>query len=218
MEAFQTMSAFFVHDLKNTASTLSLMLQNLPAHFADPSFREDALRGLGKSVTRINELISRLGALRQELSLKLAPVNVNLVVARAIESLGGARAAQLSQQLASTLPEPYADADQLQKVIVNLLVNAFEAVGEGGQVRVSTSQRGNWVVMSVTDNGCGMSAEFMSRSLFRPFQTTKKKGIGIGMFLTKSIVEAHHGKIEVQSESGKGSTFEVLLPLQQGPE
>jgi signal transduction histidine kinase len=67
--------------------------------------------------------------------------------------------------------------------------------------------------MSVTDNGCGMAPEFVQNSLFRPFQTTKKKGIGIGMFHCKMIVEAHRGRIEVESQPGKGSAFRVLLPL-----
>jgi signal transduction histidine kinase len=66
----------------------------------------------------------------------------------------------------------------------------------------------------VTDNGCGMSQEFISRSLFRPFQTTKKNGLGIGMFQSKMIVEAHQGKIEVESEPGHGATFRIYLPVQ----
>ena len=69
------------------------------------------------------------------------------------------------------------------------------------------------MILSVADNGCGMNPEFVRRALFRPFQTTKKQGIGIGMFQCKMIVEAHHGKIEVQSELAKGTTFRVLFPV-----
>jgi hypothetical protein len=65
----------------------------------------------------------------------------------------------------------------------------------------------------VADNGCGMTPEFLSRALFRPFQTTKKKGLGIGMFQSKMIIEAHGGRIEVESEVRKGTTFRVLLPI-----
>jgi signal transduction histidine kinase len=69
-------------------------------------------------------------------------------------------------------------------------------------------------VVTVADNGCGMAPEFLNRALFRPFQTTKKEGFGIGMFQSKMIVEAHGGRIEVESELQKGTVFKVLLPLQ----
>jgi signal transduction histidine kinase len=86
-------------------------------------------------------------------------------------------------------------------------------VSKQGQVRIQTSRLNGWAVLAVADNGCGMSPEFLNRSLFRPFQTTKKAGLGIGMFQSKMIIEAHGGRIEVESEAGKGTTFRVLLPL-----
>ena len=70
-------------------------------------------------------------------------------------------------------------------------------------------------MLSVADNGCGMSAAFLKDSLFRPFHSTKQKGLGIGMFQSKMVVEAHHGNIQVESEPGKGTTFRVLLPLRK---
>jgi len=70
-------------------------------------------------------------------------------------------------------------------------------------------------VLSVSDNGCGMSKQFVERSLFHQFQTTKKLGLGIGLFHSKRIIEAHRGKIEVESEEGQGSTFRVLLPVKR---
>jgi signal transduction histidine kinase len=111
------------------------------------------------------------------------------------------------------VPRIRLDPAQIQKVVTNLVLNAREAVSTGGRVKVETSQRNGWAVLSVTDNGCGMSPEFVQTKLFRPFQTTKKKGIGIGMFHCKMIVEAHRGRIEVQTEPGKGTVFHVLLPL-----
>jgi signal transduction histidine kinase len=101
----------------------------------------------------------------------------------------------------------------LRSVITNLLLNARDALQPGGEVRIETSQSNGWAVLSVTDNGCGMSPAFLKASLFRPFQTTKKKGLGIGMFQSKMIVEAHRGKIQVESEPGAGTTFRVMLPL-----
>jgi signal transduction histidine kinase len=106
-----------------------------------------------------------------------------------------------------------ADSEQLRSVVTNLLLNASEAVGRNGRIEVKTAERDGWVTLSVSDNGCGMAPEFVRDSLFRPFKTTKKKGLGIGMFQTKMIVEAHHGHLRVQSEPGKGTAFHVSLPL-----
>ena len=105
------------------------------------------------------------------------------------------------------------DPAQIQKVLTNLLLNARESLGDGGRIRVQTGVRNGWAALEVVDNGCGMSPEFINHRLFRPFETTKKRGIGIGMFHCKMIIEAHRGRIEVESEPGHGSAFRVLLPL-----
>jgi putative PEP-CTERM system histidine kinase len=212
MEAFQTMSAFFIHDLKNTASTMSLMLQNLPTHFEDPAFRVDALRAIGKSVERINDLISRMTLLKQRLELQPVESDLNEVVTEALDSLKGVTDGGLVRSL-TPLPKLLIDPAQIQKVVVNLLLNARDATGNTGEIRVETALDDRWAAVSVSDRGCGMSQEFVARSLFRPFQTTKKKGVGIGLFHTKMIVDAHGGRIEVKSEERKGTTFRILLPL-----
>ena len=115
------------------------------------------------------------------------------------------------------VPEFSADREQLQSVVMNLLLNAADAVGRNGLVRMETSQRDGWAQFVVADNGCGMSREFVQESLFRPFRTTKKEGLGIGMFQSRMIIEAHHGRISVESEPGTGTTFRVLLPLKSWP-
>lgn len=214
LEAFQAMSAFFVHDLKNTASTLSLMLQNLPVHYQDPQFREDALRGIAKTVAHINELIGRLSLLRQELTIHPVECDLNELASEALKCLGEQPPMELVREL-RPLPKMRLDPTQIQNVLTNLLLNARDALGPGGRIRVETSRRNGWAVLAVADNGCGINPEFVRNSLFRPFQTTKKRGFGIGMFQCKMIVEAHHGKIEVESEPGQGTTFRVLLPIGQ---
>jgi putative PEP-CTERM system histidine kinase len=212
LEAFQTMAAFFVHDLKNSASTLNLMLQNLPEHFSDPAFREDALRGVSKSVGHINHLIGRLSLLRHEMKIQPAEADLNEMVAKAVAGLEKGLASVIVKDL-KPLPRLLFDSEQMSKVVTNLVLNATEAVSGEGQVRIATGQTNGWAVLTVADDGCGMTAEFISRSLFRPFQTTKKNGLGIGMFQSKMIVEAHGGRITAASEPGKGTTFEVFLPL-----
>ena len=213
LEAFQTMSAFFVHDLKNTANTLNLMLQNLPVHFDDPAFRADALRGVSKTVTHINRLIGRLGSIRHELQIKPVESDLNELVVKSLAGWEEVAGIDLKKDL-SPLPRVLFDPEQMLKVATNLVFNAREAVPQAsGRVTIQTRQQNGWAVLSVSDNGCGMSQEFLSRSLFRPFQTTKKTGLGIGMFQSKMIVEAHNGKIEVESEPGKVTVFRVFLPL-----
>jgi len=211
-EAFQTMAAFFVHDLKNAASTLNLMLQNLPDHFDDPAFREDALRGVGKSVNHINHLISRLSQLRSE--LKIAPVDsdLNEVVAEALATFAPSKDFVV-ESLAGSLPRLSLDREQFVNVVTNLVLNARDACASPGHLRLSTARSGAWAVLEAADNGRGIPPEFLARSLFRPFQTTKNNGIGIGMFQSKMIIEAHGGRITVESIVGKGTTFRVFLPL-----
>lgn len=212
LEAFQTMSAFFVHDLKNTASTLSLMLQNLRDHFGNPEFRDDALRAVGKSVQHLDGLIGRLSLLRQELRIQPVAADLTEVTEQAIGMAGPLPQLRLALELKSGIRFKF-DAEQIQKVVLNLVLNARDAVADRGEVSVATATENGWAVLTVTDNGCGMPPEFVRRSLFRPFRTTKQRGIGIGMFQSKMIVEAHRGRIEVDSTLGQGTTFRVLLPL-----
>ncbi len=212
LEAFQTMSAFFVHDMKNTANTLNLMLQNLPVHFDNPEFRADALRGVAKTVGRINHLIGRLGSIRSELQIKPVEADLNAVIAKALEGWEEIAGLNLKKEF-TALPKFLFDPEQMLKVATNLIFNAREAVAQDGQVQIHTAQKNGYIILTVTDTGCGMSPEFLNRQLFRAFQTTKKNGLGIGMFQSKMIVEAHKGRLEVESESGKGTTFRVVLPL-----
>ncbi|MGN6556279.1 MAG: histidine kinase N-terminal 7TM domain-containing protein, partial [Verrucomicrobiota bacterium] len=137
MEAFQTMSAFFVHDLKNTASTLSLMLKNLPIHFNDPAFREDALRGISNTVDHINSLIGRLSLIRQGLAIQPAEIDLNALISKTLTGLDGSSDTKLIADLGA-LPMVPLDAEQVQKVLLNLVLNAKEALGRDGEIRIQT--------------------------------------------------------------------------------
>jgi len=111
------------------------------------------------------------------------------------------------------LPKILLDQEQMLKVVTNLVLNARDAISTAGEIRIETAQSNGWAILTVSDNGCGMAPEFLSRSLFRPFQTTKKNGLGIGLFQSKMIVEAHKGRVQVESQPGKGTTFRIILPL-----
>jgi len=213
VETFQTVSTFFVHDLKNLASRLSLTMQNLPGNFDKPEFRADALRMISRSVSDIDEMCTRLSLLRGKLELKLDPCDLTQLVAETLQGFRSNLKAELQEDL-QPLPKVRMDAGQIHKVLTNLVLNANEAMNGKGVIQVTTVKEGNTVGFSVRDNGCGMSEEFIASSLFKPFKTTKKKGLGIGLFHSKLIVEAHHGVLEVSSSVGAGTEFRVLLPVE----
>ena len=211
MEAFQSMSTFFVHDLKNTASSLSLMLQNLPRHFDNPAFREDALRSIRKSVERINHLIESLSALRRELVVNPQPGDL-ATLRQTAEQLAADRSIPLRMDCQPAGPANF-DDDQLKRVLTNLIVNAHEASPPGQPITFTTGSDESTAWFAVRDEGCGMGEEFIQRQLFRPFQTTKQAGTGIGLYHSKLIIDAHGGRMEVSSQPGAGSEFRVRLPL-----
>ena len=134
LEAFRTMSAFFVHDLKNAAASLNLMLKNLPVHFDNPAFREDALRGVGNTARRIDEMIARLSALRQRPDFKPEKTDLNELVTETIDGLEALQGVALTMEL-QPLPRILADREQLRSVVTNLLLNARDALGPGGPHR-----------------------------------------------------------------------------------
>ena len=214
-EAFRTTSAFFVHDLKNAAASLNLMLKNLPVHFEDPAFRQDALRGIGNTAQRIDDMITRLSAVRHQAETIRTDTDLNQVV---VNTLAGVdlKNVEVVQDL-GTVPPIRADGDQIRSVVANMVLNAREALGAGGRIEVRTLHRGDRVVLSVIDNGCGMTAAFVRDSLFRPFQSTKKKGLGIGLFQSRAIILAHGGGVHVESEVGKGTRFHASFPVSGAP-
>jgi putative PEP-CTERM system histidine kinase len=218
LEAFQTMSAFFMHDLKNLASKLSLVTQNLPLHIDNPEFRQDALKTISQSVLKINTMSSRLALLNRKIDLIFKETDLNDLIKIAVTDARKFVQTPIEQDLAAALPKLQIDQEQLYKVLENLFMNAYDAAGPGGQMTVSSSLQDNWAVISIADNGCGMSKDFMEKRLFRPFQTTKKQGMGIGLYHCKTIVDAHGGKLNVESEEGRGTTFKILLPIKKSEE
>jgi putative PEP-CTERM system histidine kinase len=212
LEAFQTMSAFFVHDLKNLAGGLSLMSCNLQRHLDNPEFRRDALKMLSRTVDKITELCGRMNQWDPNAENERVEVDLNELVSTTVESFDGALKSSLITEL-KPVPKLSINPDQVQKVLVNLILNADQAVEAVGEIRVVTSRENGAVCLQVQDNGSGIAGDFIEHRLFRPFQTSKKNGLGIGLFQCKQIVEAHGGRIDVESETGKGTTFRVVIPV-----
>lgn len=211
IDAFQKMAAFFVHDLKNAASTLSIMVKNLPMHWDKPEFRMDALRGISRTGDRINKLIERLGAVRKDLDIDPRPHGFDRFVQSTLSTWETPPEVEIRSSLNCPIEIPV-DTQQLAKVLINLLINASEAMNQRGVIQVETGAEDRHLFLRVKDEGCGMSPEFLEKRLFRPFQTTKQQGIGIGMFQSKMIVEAHGGQLYAESEEGKGAIFSMVLP------
>lgn len=209
LEAFQAVSAFLAHDLKNVASTLALTLNNLPLHYENPEFRADTFQIMSKSVEKIRNMCSRLSPLDRRLELQKSECDLNELVSTTLSSL------DLGRPIVADLvplPKGLLDSEQIRKVLLNLILNACESSSNGAEIRVATSFENGFLRFSVTDHGCGMSREFIKKSLFHPLKTTKPGGSGIGVYQSKMIVEAHGGRIEVHSREGIGSTFTVFLP------
>ena len=212
MEAFQRLSTFFVHDMKNLASTLSLTLENLPLHYNNPKYREGATKVISGSLRKIQDMCSRLSSLKHNPDLNYRECNLNDVVSAAISDFEGSQDVRIITELRE-VPLVRVDSDQIEKVLLNLILNAKEASGEDCRIRITVKSENGYAVLSVTDNGKGMSQEFLASKLFKPFKSTKTKGLGIGLYQSKMVIEAHKGKIEVESQEGKGTTFRVFLPV-----
>ena len=190
LEAFQTLSTFFVHDLKNAANSLSLMLQNLPVHFDDPEFRGDAVRAIGRTTERINKMIVNLSSLRQEHQIVRKRCRLDELITGILDELGAEFSGDLLLESdIQQLPELLIDRQAIRSVIVNLIVNAKEASVKEGRVFVEARSESDQVQIVVSDNGVGMNEQFVRKELFRPFSSTKNKGLGIGMFQCKKIMD-----------------------------
>ncbi len=212
MEAFQMMSAFLIHDLKNTTSSLSLTLSNLKQHMDEPAFRKDAERTMSAGVRKMNDVVARLGALRRGFEIQPAEVEVAAWVADALRQLDAETAARVAWTPGESLRWRM-DPQQMQCVLLNLVLNARDASPPGAPVELRATTERDEGVLSVRDHGCGMTREFLATRLFRPFQTTKKNGMGVGLFQSRTIVEAHGGRMEVESEPGRGTVFRVRIPV-----
>ena len=124
------------------------------------------------------------------------------------------RGLNVKQKFASHLPLAAIDAGQIHQVLVNLIRNAMQAMTKGGTLTLSTGHSADGVWVSVADTGGGIPQDQINR-IFDPFYTTKKKGTGLGLMIVQRIVRAHDGRIELESHVGRGTTFRILLPLDQ---
>ncbi len=212
MEAFHTLSSFFVHDLKNHTSTLSLLAQNAAIHGDNPEFQSDAFKTIRETAEKMNQLIKHISVASKGSTSSRSEVNLNLILKNTLAETNGANRGEITIKFGNISPIS-ADPDQISTVVRNLLLNATEAIDESGKINIKTYEKEGKVYLAVTDNGCGISTEFLRTKLFRPLCTTKPSGWGIGLFQCQQIIKAHRGRIEVESEIGMGTTFSVEMPI-----
>jgi hypothetical protein len=217
IESFHKLSSFVLHDLKNCISMLSMLMQNAERNFHNPEFQRDALHTIGSTVSKMQGLIQRLAETRTVGQVTIQPterpVNLRQLMEDCVERFQASLPSSVYlESHINGIPDVPGDADALQKVLTNLLVNAVEALNGQGRITLRSACSPEGVKVVVSDTGCGMSQEFIEKRLFQPFASTKSKGLGIGLYQCKAIVEAHGGNIEVESEEGKGTTLTVTLP------
>jgi len=205
MEIMGKVSAFVLHDLKNHVYTLSLMVDNARKHIGNPEFQKDLVDSLGSTVAKMNILISQLKGLPDRQTLKRESVDLLSLAREATRSLPQDRV-----DFQGTDVRVMVDSAEMGKVILNLCLNALEASTAGQSISVTVGEDPEPFVM-VTDHGVGIAAEFMAGGLFEPFKATKAKGMGIGLYQCKQIVEAHGGRIEVRSALSEGAEFIVCI-------
>jgi len=211
LESFHAFSTFLLHDLKNFVSMLSLLVDNMGRNFDNPAFRDDALKNLSQTVDKMKRLMERLRDLAQPPAPAFEPVDLNRIGRAVVEEVRPSLKARVLTEW-GTVPPVRADAAQIRRVLINLLLNAEEAVAGSGDIHVSTRADHNMVTCRVADNGPGIPPEFLQTQMFKPFATTKSGGFGIGLYQCKTIVEAHGGRIVAESREGQGSILSFSIP------
>ncbi len=213
VDAFNRISSFLMHDLKNLTNSLSLISQNARHNMDNPEFQRDTIKTIDGTVSRMKRLIERLSNAPRGVELKKKRTDMNDLIGKVIKKT----IIPLNKKITITreaepLPPIYIDPEAVEMVIINLITNAYEAIESEGVIKVHADSREGFINIAVQDNGPGIPLEFIENALFRPFKTTKKNGFGIGLYQCKTVMEAHGGGISVESSAGSGTKFTIRLP------
>jgi putative PEP-CTERM system histidine kinase len=202
--------AFVVHDIKNLASQLGLIVSNARRYIHDPDFQRDMLQTVEDSVARMNNLLSQLKANAGPRPTPLANPEA-IVAAVAGEFASGSVIVETSgddpETAVAIAPE------RLRSALTHLVQNALDASPPDGPVTISTRRLGSQFTIAVVDRGAGMNESFIRDELFLPFRSTKSGGYGIGAFQTRELIRMAGGDIEVISKPGAGTTMRIALPV-----
>jgi len=221
LAALGRMATQVAHELKNPLGGLKLYARHLEKRLStasDPELAELAQK-IGHAVDHLANLVTEITAYGRPPELKRESVKVTELLDECLslaqDRLSGRRI-QILRHDDPDIPVAFLDSRELRKVFLNLLLNALEAMGDEGtlSVGVSYEAEGGMLQVTVEDSGCGMSEETLSR-VFDLFYTTKPQGTGLGMAITRSVVDLHGGRIDIESRLGQGTRVRVLLPVRQ---
>jgi len=209
-EAYNRLTAFMMHDLKNSAAQLRLIVDNYERHKRNPEFIADAMGTVANAVERITRLIDQLrGSTAPE---RLARVDLAEIAREAVRRCSVRQPRPALQRCEAALVQ--ANPERLTTVVEHVIRNAQDATSAAGSVSVAVSHRGPQAQLIVSDTGHGMDAEFLRDRLFRPFDSTKgAKGMGVGAYQVREYIQRLAGSVEVQSSPGQGTRFTISMPV-----
>jgi signal transduction histidine kinase len=217
-QSFVRLSAILTHDLKNSIEALSLTVSNMERHFNDEEFRVDAMKSLTTTTNNLRKIVARLSNPVVTLSgehKRPQPIDLIPILRRVIANIAGPGAGE--HEVRTEFPEnleALVDGERMEKVMENLVINGLEAMHQQPgilTVAAGATDEGK-PFFSVSDTGEGMNQRFIEERLFRPFATTKRRGVGLGLYTCREVVVANGGSISVDSKEGAGTTFRVVLP------
>lgn len=202
--------AFVVHDMKNVASQLGLVVRNAARYLDDPEFRQDMLYTLENSVAKLNQLIARLHAADRDVAPEaIEPDAVIAKLARELSALG----TPIDIRLGAGECMAAINGDEFRSVLCHLINNAREAVQSEATVIVASRRIQEKVTIDIVDSGPGMDDDFIRDHLFRPFRSTKTGGLGIGAYQTRELLRMSGGELDVISHKGSGTVMRITLPV-----
>jgi two-component system sensor histidine kinase HydH len=214
------MAAAVAHEIRNPLNAISMGLQRLRVEFA-PAEADEYRRLLEVAqgeVRRLNTIVEEFLSLARPLSLKPEAIQVAALldaVVGLVEHEARSAGIRIERQIPGELPALHADRDRMNQVLLNLALNGIQAMPDGGALILGAAAADGTMTLTVEDTGPGISPDLLPR-VFEPYVTTKTKGLGLGLTIARRIVEAHAGRIEVESGAGRGTRFRVMLPV-DGP-
>lgn len=218
LEEFNQRFAFVIHDIKNIVSQMSLMVENAKLHGNNPEFQRDMLTTVASSVDRMRGMLVQLGSDQRRKGKEGKPAELDVsALVRQVGERWRRSAPSLAIAGIERPASAVGSAETLGTVLDHLINNAVEAAGPSGNVGVTVAHDNGEVLVEVCDNGPGMTPEFVRDQLFRPLDTNKREGTGLGAFQALKLVREMGGRLEVDSTPGKGTMMRVRLHRAAAP-